>query len=361
MKRTVIFILLVLTTVHVIAQRMMPAVDIFDLEILRNNEEVTVKFNLGVHNNSVKSGYHLVIEPIIMGNTSVSRLPSVVVQGKKAKISGKRHLLAVGLREDGFKYHMSAGEAIAYEATIPYSDWMKGGILSLHGVSINCCTAMKVTLGDLATNLFSEVEVAKTAPVTKSATTVAEQLADRFKFLAPMSEYSQQIPEDRENMITVHFRQGRTDLELDYNNNRKSLIELLSVIRTINQSKDSRVSKIVIAGFASPEGTYLQNEQMAGNMVNALKQFIMQNALILDREIYAYNGAIDWQGLRKLVSESDLFEKQQILNIIDTQQEMGRMNAIMKLYNGQPYRHMLENHFPLVRNITYIKVYYENL
>ena len=77
-------------------------------------------------------------------------------------------------------------------------------------------------------------------------------------------------------------------------------------------------------------------------------------------QIELYNGKVNWGGLRKLVAQSSMPYRDQVLNIIDNTPDYRRQAELMRLGGGAPYRYMLNNLFPELRNATYIKVYYEN-
>jgi hypothetical protein len=75
---------------------------------------------------------------------------------------------------------------------------------------------------------------------------------------------------------------------------------------------------------------------------------------------------VDWYALRRMVAESDMPEKGKVLDIIDNTpiwdagRNVGRHGELMRLSGGEPYRYMLRNFFPNLRNAAYIRAYYEN-
>ena len=94
----------------------------------------------------------------------------------------------------------------------------------------------------------------------------------------------------------------------------------------------------------------------------ALKDFLLRNTAFPADSMTLFNGSEDWRGLRKLVAASDLYEREEILRIIDNVPvTQGRELELMKLSGGRPYLYMLEHMFPELRNAAFIKVYYENL
>jgi hypothetical protein len=123
---------------------------------------------------------------------------------------------------------------------------------------------------------------------------------------------------------------------------------------------------IVIAGFASPEGSPELNDRLALDRAVAVKEFMMDNSSVEGRSIRIFNGGTDWAGLKKLVEESDIYRKQRIVDIIentpvwDSRRGVGRRGELMRLDGGDPYRYMLTNFFPQLRQAAYIRVYYES-
>lgn len=220
---------------------------------------------------------------------------------------------------------------------------------------------------------------------------VADSLANHFSFLAPSSEFGQgnkskeaklfnldmalnmnteslsssQNPDERfvaeneEGAILIHFSRSATIIDRYYQENNTSLVTLASVLKMIQVSDDSRVSKIVVAGFASPEGLLSENERLAQKRAFAVRNFILANSTVHADSIYLYNGSEDWRGLRKLVAASDMEAKNEILRIIDNVPiKAGREKRLMDLAGGAPYRWMALHFFPKLRNAAYIKVYY---
>ena len=160
--------------------------------------------------------------------------------------------------------------------------------------------------------------------------------------------------------LTVYFRQGRNNIDLAYRDNSYSLSRLIAAVRELQSSTDSRVTKIVIAGFASPEGSAELNFRLGQTRAETTHRYLIENGVLGAEQIELYNGKVNWGGLRKLVAQSSMPYRDQVLNIIDNTPDYRRQAELMRLGGGAPYRYMLNNLFPELRNATYIKVYYEN-
>lgn len=218
------------------------------------------------------------------------------------------------------------------------------------------------------------VVVVKPTPEPVVVVSTGERLLPKHAFLAPVAEFTQAfadnsesyIAEHRDGSLSLYFEQSATRVDPAYMNNESTIRELLSVIDEIQRSPDSRVARVVVAGFSSPEGSAALNERLANDRAVCIKDYLVQNSSLSSQMFDVQNGGIDWQGLRKLVAQSSMPEKNQIMYIIDNMpvwdsvKKVGRHGELMRLNGGKPYKYMMANFFPELRNATYIRVYFDN-
>lgn len=219
-----------------------------------------------------------------------------------------------------------------------------------------------------------EVVIAEPQPEPQPQPTTAEQLAEKFSFLSPVSELDDSfrtdperyIQEHREGSMSVYFKQGGIIVDPSYKDNATTLDDLITAIRQIDRSSDSRIVSVVIAGFASPEGSVTVNDRLAQQRAEVLRSYLTDNTTVSNDQVDLHNGGVDWHGLRTMVAASDMADRDKVLDIIDNtpvwdaRRNVGRLGELMRLSGGQPYRYMLRNFFPDLRNAAYIRVYFEN-
>jgi outer membrane protein OmpA-like peptidoglycan-associated protein len=392
MKRLLILIgVIAISATPMQAQTDKHSVEASDIEMIRNGENVTVNFTITAGKKATTANYNLVVNPIIRGGATQRQLPSIVIQGKRSNVADKRHELATGERRFQQKpLYMAPGNHLEYSATIPYEEWMRGGELAFEGVSVGCCSAAEADLGLIAANiLYAEPEIETKiveVPVVTQPASTGEIMAKKYPFVAPMTEWNrtketdydmhlemagqwaeqQAIEDTREGSISVYFRQGSRAVERNFADNNRNLVELISAVRAIATAKDTRIAKIVIAGFTSPEGSTTLNQRLAHDRAVAVKQFLVANSTVDPETIQIYNGGVDWVGLSELAQKSDLYNKQRIVEIIqytpvwDAYRKIGRHGELMRLDGGTQYRYMTKEFFPKLRQAAYIRVYYEN-
>lgn len=370
---------LLVSTAAAWAQAPAGSLKVDQIKLIRKNGDVTVRFTLDAGKKAVKAGNNLVVNPSLEGASARRELPPIVIRGKRSKAADLRHELASGTKTyEQTPLYMTVGESMDYTATLPYEPWMRGGNLAFDGVRVGCCSATEVGLGLIAGNVLYAEPVIDTRVVAVSAPhlTTGDRLARQYPFIASAPHPAQTdgssdsdrrfIDQTRQGSISIYFRQGLYAIDRNYVDNNKNLVELISSVRTLAKAADSRIVKIVISGFTSPEGGTALNERLAQNRAATIKEFLVKNTGVDPQMIALHNGGVDWTGLREQVAGSSLKQKERIVEIIDhrpvwdAQTRTGRLGELMRLDGGTPYRLMSKDFFPLLRQAAYIKVYYEN-
>ncbi|MCD7968867.1 MAG: hypothetical protein LUF87_00735 [Alistipes sp.] len=282
------------------------------------------------------------------------------------------------------------GEVVRYRNVTDRKPWMDGADLILETIDIGCCdepvvTKLMLVKGEPASTrqdvlleetagLFSddlqydvvieparEVTVPGTVyiPVVTAAglpLVVEADNGDRINFVQTGNTGYEVQPD-------IKFATGRTTIVAEYDGNGGYLRDLIRTIREI-QSSGGEIKRISIAGFASPEGSKSANEALALGRATEVKKYIMRETYLRDELFMIFNGGEDWEGLRQLVSQSDLAERDIIVDIIDNNfgwDNTRRKSNLMRLNNGRPYRYLLENVYPKLRRAAYITIYYDNI
>ena len=163
--------------------------------------------------------------------------------------------------------------------------------------------------------------------------------------------------------MQVFFPVGKWVLDEDAYGNRETLDEIMAAIRRIMSSGQMELAGVEITGFASPEGGVLLNRQLGQRRAEALRDYVRgEEPSLTEGHFMLVNGVENWDGLRELVAASGMEYRDEVLAILDNAEvEGGRKAALMKLEGGKPYRYMLRELYPKLRNACYIAVYYDVL
>lgn len=337
-----------------------------DMELEQNADSIKLRFVAEIGSKATRSDYALTVIPVLSNGSGSETFAPFVVKGRRAKISEERRYLASGgsMTKPGSSYHRN-GDTFEYTAAVPFEQWMENSVLSLEGISEGCCSTRRVYFGKVADGLMIPAPVIIEDYIEAPALSTGDKLAEIYPFFAPDTEEFD--INDREGSLTIYFRQNIRVIQRDYMGNNERLIELVSAVRELENSGDSRITNVMLVGFASPEGTKEINTRLAQQRAEAFKAFLIDNTSISSDIIHIYNGEVDWVGLRELVEASGMKEKGAVLDIIDntpiwdSSRQVGRQGELMRLNGGTTYRYMYNHFFPQLRNATYIKIYYGNI
>ena len=344
-------------------------------------EQMIVSFSVSVAPKTVKNKHIYLLTPVLTDGRNNLSLPPVVVEGKNAWASqGRSQWLSGKLNNSQGALWMENGGTARYEASVPLQSWMAGANLNLEGLSANRRGSVDAAGRLLASGIQQWTQpVSNPAswsepfalykflppPPTQGPQSEGDQLAEHFPFVAhaPQSgEYDNpfELYEDqRGNTLIIYYHTGRHNIVPEYKDNEKLLEDLTSIIKRLVSAGDSGIERIDVAGFASPEGDPAANERLAYNRAQSIKEHILKTTDLPYYRILVYNGSIDWSGLRKLVAQSDMPKKEEVLTIIDDRENPETRLARLKQL-GSTYNRMLREYFPSLRTGTMIRLYYKN-
>jgi len=366
---TTVFLCL-LTGVHAKAPNKTLPLQVGDPEIVRTDSTVRLTLSLEAIRGGIRPGTTFIFAPQISNNQYVVSFRPVVVEAKRSRISRKRRQWAAGNHiTDPDAIFISKRKAVFYEAEVPLQEWMQGADITVETVNTGCCHTQTYTFY-LARNVIPapepEPEWNPGPMVTKLPDlTVADSLGNVFPFVLPRSEFDPENPirfydDERDNAITIYYHINRYDIDPAYTNNRHTLNNLIATIEIIREDLTTEVTRVVVAGFASPEGPFKFNDRLAWERAVSVKQYIMNASGLADELISIYNGSADWQGVRLLVSKDHTMPgRKEVLHILEHVPVSERMSAIRQLQNGAVYDYMATQMFPRLRNGSFIRVFYD--
>lgn len=350
-------------------------ITVSDVKIEGSGQTVNISFNAHVGRKATKAGYTLTATPVLVNGGQTIELQPIVVQRRKARVASKRNQTV----PESNVIRAKNGETVAYQTSATTAgEILPGARLVMTAVSKGCCSERETAPLTLAENFVTRVpyEEEKVTYVEEPfvVPTTGDKLAHTQPFVLSAADFDvvrgisadQFVDSNRDNAITVYYRLGTNKLEPGFRNNGAALKELVATIKEIEESSDSRVVRVVVAGFASPEGSLELNNKLALGRAVAMRDYIRTNTTVDNNRINVHNGSADWRGLRDLVAASNMPEKARVLEIIDTvpvwdaKTQKGRLGELMRLNGGHTYRYLYDNLFPELRSAAYIRVYYEN-
>lgn len=194
--------------------------------------------------------------------------------------------------------------------------------------------------------------------------------------LAHISDYkaydrSQVLRRDK-NALFVYFPMSKSEIMPDWRDNKQTLERIMSVTEKMLASNEAKICKIQIVGLASWDGYKSFNERVAKERAFSLKKYIQERLPIGDDMFDIAYGGENWADFRDQLQEDVdrlsgdakqatlVKQLQQVLDIIDTEPNIGRREQkIRKLKGGHTYEYLKEHYIADQRNAGYLRVYYD--
>ena len=316
-----------------------------------NKQNVDVAFDLNSGEKTLKNNLKMVLTPFLHNGADTLWFDSVEIYGS-IKHKRERQEQALKGNKDWklSQNQIMEGGSYSFSATTPYKGWMKGATLSVDRRVLGCGCDCYDGVENLAEGLDIYNPPMSDLAVVAPSTSHYEVVDSHKQYLF-----------DEQDMRVI-FPVSVTELKANLYNNQSVLDRIVAAIKSLSDSDEQQLNAVEIVGFASPEGGVKFNTELGEGRAAALRDYIQsQLPHMKSEQFYIINGVENWGGLREQVAQSDMAEKQQILNIIDTKSGEERKTALKRLNKGKSYRYMLKNFYPQLRNACYIKVYFDEL
>lgn len=326
----------------------------------QDSTRLNVSFSVTAGEVKVTSDDRLILTPRLTAPSGDTlRLAPVELAGKRNRRYFDRR---AGLRGEERAEVVAASDTLYYNKVVEVRPWMRSSDLSL-AVDCefeNCCDVRPLAALPLGTTRWFTPKPETVVPVLS----VAEQIARRDPILKPLSEYkpyTRDIPlRKMKDALYVHFPVSKWDLREDFRENGATLERIVDIMRRVKSDKTSSIVKVVIVGLASIEGTVAFNEHLSIRRAEVLRDYLDARVDMPD-EVYEVVGCGEgWADMRDIIVESNLEEREELLQIIDnTPDENLREQRIRKLNGGRAYEYLKQSIFADQRNSGYISAYYE--
>lgn len=309
----------------------------------------------------------------ILANARGGRLelPPVLLSGRRRYRFDRREW---ALNADGGKHRAepyliqlykrhSAPRPVSYHIGVPYSVWMGDAALLLRQEVKDCCDLQLLGVDTISVRLFTGqmigrqtapvrqyVEPLITAPSVTYSVRDIELYASMLSFLEPTVEHDKKL--DEKAVFYIDYPLGSDNILPDYRNNRTELQKLDSLLSPLSAGDYSSMEHIRVCGYASPDGTYIDNERLATSRAGFFASYICSTYGIPRFRLETTSVAEDWEGLSVLLQSEQPLYAATVLSIIQHAGIFnGREKQLMDLRGGEPYRDMLHRFFPRLRRL----------
>lgn len=314
--------------------------DVVDVRLMKFDREaqtVTVEFNVEVDGKDVHTTDSWILTPKISTNAQSKLLPSVVINGNnKRKMAARAEKFGnswygTPLIIQNFRSNYVLN--IHYYFEVPYEEWMRNSVLVIDKRLVRCSrhTAFSQNLGVI------------NAPAP-------HQIMPHPSFITPVNTPERVLTAE----AFVDFPVNVSVIRPTFRNNASELEKINSTLQKVRNFNASQIKSIYLTGFASPEGPYNNNARLARERTEALKNHISRNYGIASEIITTNYVPEDWGGLRRMVVDSNIEGKAEVLAIIDSSAEPDAKEAeLRRLNGGRTFQTILRDMMPALRRTEY--------
>ena len=275
-------------------------------------------------------GQRVIIEPVLKDSTHAVSFKPIEIYGTYAYYDFVRYTKPLAPDTTPLQLrHLEVRNYQPYHHSLTSEPWMSRAELILH-----------VTRTDGCGNELS----------CQTQSVVAPTPTYRYKQDGAVREVQL---EQFHGTAYVAFPVNRTELLIDFRDNRRELSQLKHTIDSVINSPNIEIHSITIKGFASPEGSYASNEQLARGRTNSLSHFIASQSNIAPELIHTDYEPEDWQGLRRHVAYMQLPDREELLKLIDADMDPDEKLYKIATTHTPSFRILLEQVFPLLRHTDY--------
>ena len=305
--------------------------------IERSGDYLLVDLTLNLSDLEIRSNRSVTYTPVIQRGDSLRRLPALIVNGRKRQILYER--TGRDTATDGeFAVRRKNGteQRFDYHARVPYARWMDGSEMAL--VIDECGCGWEALKNDRSTLFPIQLDQAP-RPL--------------MAYVAPPVEVKNRA---KEGSASLDFPVNRTEICPDYRQNSRELAAIQEIIESVRGDKYATITGISIKGYASPEGSYANNERLAKGRSEALLAYVRERYGLDGVDTEASYEAEDWQGLEDCVERSSMPAREALLDVIrdasidDPDRREERLRGVD---GGEPYRYLLKEIYPALRHSDY--------
>lgn len=324
-------------------------------------ESDSVRFDITFDISQVKvtSSSAFILVPVLRTHKKTLDMPAVIVAGHNRSAFDMRedYLTPLGEKRSVYTYirytrnPKERPDSVRYRVSIPYASWMMHAELALKQLAKDCCNETQLALDALnedinlnANGFSSDIQ----RPFLFSG---YEAYRSMLCFLPP--EVTETRLPQRNATLYIDYEVGLSKVDPGYGHNRRELQKADSLLRPLLDRNQITVRALYITGYASPDGHYSDNEELAKKRTLRFRDYLQEHyRLPSGIDLYTMWIAEDWEGTVAALEASGKPYKDEALAVIRRYGVFeGREKQLMDLSGGEVYRKMLDDVFPRLRRI----------
>jgi len=341
----IIIILLFLPFVQLNAQTTFKNnIKIEQVQAEKQGDNVKIDMDINLNELTMRRADMIILTPVVRSadKTHFKRFAPIVLAGPFRDKKLPRDIDFEGFRFEQEPQQIvrrvnKRPQSIPVTLNMPYENWIRNGELVLLETKSGCDLNVKT---DDEYTVFMPVLPPLVEPVYS------------LSYVTPPVEEVKQRSETY--TARINFEVGKSVLLRNFKNNAQVLDDVDKIVNEIRNDANLTVNEFRVVGFASPEGNEQSNMKLSENRARAFVSYMRDRYNIPTGSIKVDWKGEDWEGLRKVVNESNISDKSQILGAIDESNVQQRKNKMKQLSS---YQMLLRDYYPPLRRNEYTIAY----
>lgn len=308
------------------------------INISRGEGQLLIHFDVDARHIKPGLDREVVFTPVIraIGSADSLRLPAITVAGKNSYYA---HLRNKDIMPGEKLVRAGSDELVAFRETVRFQPWMQRCLVVMREETQTCC---------------DPIEDAGDTPVAE-LNYVIEPFHPDFRYVNIVGDSL--VVMSAEGRAFVTFVVDRTELKPDYMNNPKEIGKIIASIDKVKNDPDATITSVSIKGFASPEGTYKHNIELAMGRTATLKEYVRSHYNFDQSIMHTDFEPEDWQGLIEWLDTCRLEHRTEILDIARSDMAPDAKDLTIKRRFPEEYSVILKTVYPWLRHSDYKVTY----
>ena len=285
----------------------------------------------------------IIIAPELIDTFTLQKaeFPLIFINSRNQQIYFERELK--NEFPDALAMRKKSGEDlhISYLRTIKYEPWMDNAVLKVKKLSCACKDFKD--RGEETLAMFEKEEM--------------EPVIDLYPVYLPPADKNVKVREEKGSAYLC-FMVNKWDILPDYLNNPAELQKIHNSVNIVKNDSNVTIRKMVIEGYASPEGSNSHNIMLSEKRTEALQRYLERTGRVKGIRLEASGKGENWDGFVKyLKSHSAVPQRDKLLSIATSKADPDQKEKRMRAEAAEGYQYALKNAFPELRCTNYNVIY----
>lgn len=286
----------------------------------------------------------VIVAPEVIDTTSMRKveLPLIFINSRNQQIYFERDLKSEYPGALALQKKNGEDLRISYLRTVQYEPWMQNAVLKIQKKSCAC-----KDWKDRGEEIVAAFPREEKAPEIQLFPV----------YLLPPADKSIKVREEKGSAY-LNFVVNKWDILPDYMNNPVELQKIHNSVNIVKNDSNVTIRKMVIEGYASPEGTNPHNIMLSEKRTEALQLYLQRVGMVRGIRMEARGRGENWEGLLKeLRSDRYIPQRDRLLSIATLTMDLDEKEKRMRSEAPEGYAFILKNIYPSLRCTNYTVEY----